>query len=85
MCGALEGMLPLMLGGLGIPSLQKQISAAANIYLDNPQNITISAFPASPVAVPVIMGAGMGNPKSLVDLLNVQITANEPVETCCKN
>ena len=85
MRGALEGMLPLMLGGLGIPSLQKQISAAANIYLDNPQNITISAFPASPVAVPVIMGAGMGNPKSLVDLLNVQITANEPVETCCKN
>jgi hypothetical protein len=85
MRGALKGMLPLMLGGLGIPDLQKQISAAANTYLDNPQNITISATPPSPVAVPVIMGAGMGDPKSLVDLLNVQITANEPVEICCKN
>jgi hypothetical protein len=85
MRGALKGMLPLMLGGLGIPSLQKQISAAASTYLDNPENITISATPSSPVAVPVIMGAGMGDPKSLVDLLNVQITANEPVESCCKN
>lgn len=74
---ALKGMLPLMLGQLGIPALQQQISAAANVYLDNPGNITITAKPAQPVAVPVIMGAGMGNPKSLVDLLNVQVTANQ--------
>ncbi|MDF1607166.1 hypothetical protein PZ897_03150 [Hoeflea sp. YIM 152468] len=77
-------MLPLMLGQLGIPALQQQISEAASVYLDNPQNLTISARPASPVAVPMIMGAGMGNPKSLVDLLNVQVTANDPVEFCCK-
>lgn len=81
---AIKGMLPLMLGQLGIPALQQQISAAANIYLDNPQNITISAKPANPVGVPVIMGAGMGDPKSLVDLLNVQVTANDPVLLCCK-
>lgn len=81
---ALKGMLPLMLGRIGIPELQKQIAAAASAYLDNPQDITITAMPASPVAVPVIMGAGMGDPKSLVDLLNVQISANKPVEICCK-
>lgn len=81
---ALKGMLPLMLGRLGIPDLQKQISAAASIYLDNPENITISATPANPVAVPVIMGASMGDPRTLVDLLNVQINANKPVEICCK-
>jgi hypothetical protein len=81
---ALKGMLPLMLGRIGIPELQKQIAAAASVYLDNPENITITAQPASPVAVPVLMGAGMGNPKSLVDLLNVQVSANKPVEVCCK-
>jgi hypothetical protein len=73
-----------MHGRIGIPELQKQIAAAASVYLDNPQDITITAMPASPVAVPVIMGAGMGDPKSLVDLLNVQIIANKPVEVCCK-
>ncbi|SOE17372.1 hypothetical protein SAMN05877838_2271 [Hoeflea halophila] len=73
---ALKGMLPLMLGQIGIPELQKQIAAAANVYLDNPQNITITAKPESPVALPVIMGAGMGDPKSLVDLLNVEVSAN---------
>jgi len=81
---ALKGMLPLMLGRLGIPELQKQISAAASIYLDNPENIMISATPANPVAVPVIMGASMGDPRTLVDLLNVQVSANKPVELCCK-
>lgn len=75
---ALKGMLPLMLGQIGIPELQRQIAAAANVYLDNPQNITITANPATPVALPMIMGAGMGDPKSLVDLLNVQISANTP-------
>ncbi|MEM5473317.1 hypothetical protein WNZ14_16425 [Hoeflea sp. AS60] len=76
---ALKGMLPLMLGQLGIPALQQQISAAASTYLDNPENLTISAIPANPVAVPVLMGAGMGDPRSLVDLLNVQVTANKPL------
>tara|TARA_R110002020_G_scaffold18931_33_gene65580 strand:- start:6494 stop:7714 length:1221 start_codon:yes stop_codon:yes gene_type:complete len=81
---SLKFMLPLMLGQLGVPALQQQIAAAANTYLDNPQTLTITAKPASPVAVPVIMGAGMGDPKSLVDLLNVEVTANKHVELCCE-
>jgi hypothetical protein len=77
---AMKGMLPLMLGQLGIPALQQQISAAANIYLDNPGSITVSARPANPVSLPVIMGAGMGDPRTLVDLLNVEVTANQPAD-----
>jgi len=77
-------LLPLMLGQLGIPALQQQISAAASVYLDNPGSFTITANPASPVAVPVIMGAGMGDPRSLVDLLNIEVSANEPTLLCCK-
>lgn len=74
---ALKGMLPLMLGQLNMPALQQQISAAANAYLDNPKSLTISASPAEPVAFPMIMGAGMGDPKQLVDLLGVTVTAND--------
>lgn len=81
---AVKFMMPLALGQLGIPALQQQISAAASVYLDNPQNIIITATPAEPVGVPVLMGAGMGDPRTLVDLLNVQVSANKPVELCCK-
>ncbi|WP_394689927.1 hypothetical protein [Hoeflea sp.] len=80
MAQAIKGMLPLMLGQLRIPALQQQISAAANIYLDNPGSITVSAKPGEPVSLPVIMGAGMGDPKALVDLLNVDVTANQPAD-----
>ena len=77
MAQAAKGMLPLVVGQLGVPALQSQIIAAANVYLENPKNLSVTAKPASPVPFPQIMGAGMGDPRQLVDLLNVQITANE--------
>lgn len=83
MAQALKGMLPLMLGRFGMPDLQAQISAAAAAFLDQPGSLSISALPAQPVAVPMIMGAAMGDPRTLVELLNVKVTANQPVETCC--
>ncbi|WP_299864597.1 hypothetical protein [uncultured Hoeflea sp.] len=83
MAQALKGMMPLMLGQLGMPDLQAQVSAAASTFLDEPGSISISALPAQSVAVPMIMGAAMGDPRGLVDLLNVKVTANQSVETCC--
>lgn len=76
MADALKGMLPLMLGQLNMPALQQQISAAAALFLDNPKSLTITAKPPAPVAVPMIMGAS-ANPQQIVDLLNVQVTAND--------
>lgn len=84
MAQALKAMMPLMLGQLGMPELQKQVSVAASAFLDNPGSFAISAIPAQPVAVPMIMGAAMGDPRQLANLLNVQVTANQPVEICCK-
>ncbi|MEQ8739290.1 MAG: hypothetical protein RID59_12145, partial [Hoeflea sp.] len=72
----LKVMIPLTAGQLGIPALQKQIAAAANTYLDNPGSLTLSAEPAEPLPFPMITGAGMGDPRSLVDLLNVEVEAN---------
>lgn len=74
---AVKGMLPLMLGQLGIPALAQQISAAANVYVDNPESLTISAAPAAPVPFSQIMGVGASDPRQLVDLLDVKVTAND--------
>lgn len=73
---SLKAMIPLTAGQLGVPALQKQIAAAANAYLDNPGSLTLSVRPSEPLPFPMIMGAGMGDPRSLVDLLNVEVEAN---------
>lgn len=77
MAQAAKGLLPFVLGRLGIPALQQQISEAANTYLDDPKNIEIKAAPEAPVPFGQIAGSAMGDPRSLADLLNVQVTANQ--------
>ena len=77
MAQSLKGMMPMMLGMMNMPDLQKQIEAAAGAYLDDPKSLTLSANPAQPLAAPQIMGAAMGDPANLVKTLNVQVTAND--------
>lgn len=77
MAQALKGMLPLALAQLGNPALQKEITAAVSTFLDDPQSLTIAAVPDEPVPFAAIMGAAMGNPQSLPDVLSVGITAND--------
>ena len=77
MAQSLKGMLPMMLGSMNMPDLQKQIEAAVNTYLDDPKSLTVSATPDQPLPAPQIMGAAMGDPANLVKTLNVQITAND--------
>ena len=59
------------------PALQQQITAAANAYFDNPESLTITAQPAEPVPFAQIMGIGATDPRQLVDLLDVKVTAND--------
>lgn len=74
---SLKGMVPLMMAQLKVPELQNQVSAAVSKYLDDPKNIEIKAAPPSPVAAPMIMGAAMGAPQTLPQLLGVTVTANQ--------
>lgn len=74
---SLKGMVPLMMAQLKVPELQNQVSEAVGKYLDNPKNIEIKAAPASPVAAPMIMGAAMGAPQTLPQVLGVSVTANQ--------
>ncbi|MBD9371760.1 hypothetical protein IB238_03770 [Rhizobium sp. ARZ01] len=77
MAQSLKGLVPLMIAQLNMPDLQNQISQAVNTYLDDPKNIKISAEPANPVPFPMIMGAAMGAPNTIPQVLGVKVTANE--------
>lgn len=74
---SLKAMAPLMMAQLNLPDLQNAVSAALTAFLDNPKSLTISAKPAAPVAFPMIMGAAMGAPNTLPQMLGATVTAND--------
>ncbi len=77
MADSLKAMTPIMLAQLNIPELQNAISAAVNTFLDDPKSLTVSAAPAKPVPFPMIMGAAMGAPNTLPQVLGVKVSAND--------
>lgn len=77
MAQSLKGLIPVMIAQLNMPDLQNQISAAANTFLDDPKSLTISAQPKEPVPFPMIMGAAMGAPQTIPQVLGVTVTAND--------
>ncbi|WP_411035242.1 hypothetical protein [Shinella sp. BYT-45] len=77
MAQSLKGLVPIMIAQLNMPELQNQISAAVNTYLDDPKSLKISAQPKEPVPFPMIMGAAMGAPQTIPQVLGVTVTANQ--------
>jgi hypothetical protein len=77
MAQSLKGLVPIMIAQLNMPDLQNQISAAVNTYLDDPKSLKISAEPKEPVPFPMIMGAAMGAPQTIPQVLGVTVTANQ--------
>jgi len=72
----LKAMTPLMLAQYNVPALQNMVSEAINVYIDNPGDLVITAAPANPVPFPMIMGAAMGAPNTLPEVLGVTVKAN---------
>ncbi|GAA3077498.1 hypothetical protein GCM10010520_25800 [Rhizobium viscosum] len=77
MADSLKAMTPIMLAQLNIPELQNAISAAVSTFLDNPKSLTIKATPDKPVAFPMIVGAAMGAPNTVPQMLGVKVSAND--------
>ncbi len=77
MADSLKAMTPIMLAQLNIPELQNAVSAAVNTFLDDPKSLTVDAAPAKPVPFPMIMGAAMGAPNTLPQVLGVKVSAND--------
>ena len=68
--------LPLMLTMIQNPAFQEKVANAAGTFLKDPQNISISVEPESPVTLLSIIGAAQMAPESLPDMLNAELTAN---------
>ncbi|MFL5017171.1 MAG: hypothetical protein ACJ8EW_13450 [Rhizobium sp.] len=77
MADSLKAMTPIMLAQLNIPELQNAVSAAVNTFLDDPKSLTVKAAPEKPVPFPTIVGAAMGAPNTLPQVLGVKVTAND--------
>jgi hypothetical protein len=77
MADSLKAMAPIMLAQLNIPELQNALSAAISTFLDDPKSLTVNAAPAKPVPFPMIMGAAMGAPNTLPQVLGVKVSAND--------
>ncbi|PDS80104.1 hypothetical protein [Rhizobium sp. L43] len=77
MADSLKTMTPIMLAQLNIPELQNAVSAAVNTFLDDPKSLTVKAAPEKPVPFPTIVGAAMGAPTTLPQVLGVKVSAND--------
>jgi hypothetical protein len=73
----IKAMTPMVLAQYNIPELQNALSQAVNAYLDNPGSFTITAQPSNAVPFPMILGAAMGAPNTLPQVLGVKVTAND--------
>lgn len=73
----IKGTLPFVLAQLGSAELSNEITQAVSAFLDDPQNLRITAAPAQPVPFAMVMAAGMVSPLELVRTLGVSVTANQ--------
>ena len=73
----LQAMLPSMLAYIQNPAFQTKVQEAVSAYLTNPENLSIVVAPQTPVPATQVMGAAMGAPQTLPEVLNLDITANQ--------
>lgn len=72
-----KAVVPFALAQLNNPELTTQASQAVSAFLDDPQNLTVSARPAQPVPFALLMATAMTTPAELTKSLGVTVTAND--------
>jgi hypothetical protein len=76
----LQFMVPMALAEVENTAFKTMVTSAVNTFIADPQNFTISVEPEEPIAFSEFEGMEAeveADPFVLVDLLNVQITANQ--------
>lgn len=73
----LSQMMPMMLAMLENPEFEKKVTDAVTTFLNAPGNLTVSADPPAPVAVPQLVGVAMMAPQTIPTVLSVDIKANQ--------
>lgn len=77
MVNQIKGIAPIMVGYLGHADFAMQATTAVNTYFDDPKSLTIAAKPEAPVSFALIAATATADPKKLLDLLAVKLTANQ--------
>jgi hypothetical protein len=70
--------LPFLLAALNNPQFQEQVATALGAFLQDPQSLSISVEPETPVTGEEIMNIVGTAPQTLPDRLNATVTANTP-------
>ncbi|WP_062212248.1 hypothetical protein [Aureimonas sp. AU12] len=70
---SLTGMMPMALTYLQNPDFQTKVAGALTNFLQNPQSLRIAIAPPAPVPATQIIGAAMGAPQTLPQVLNVDV------------
>ncbi|MBP0617334.1 hypothetical protein [Jiella mangrovi] len=73
----IEQTVPAMLSQLQNPEFQNKVSGAVSTFLKDPKSLSISIDPESPIPAMQIMGAAMGAPQTLPQVLSLDVTAND--------
>lgn len=73
----LQAMLPSMLAYIQNPAFQTKVQDAVSAYLTDPENLSIVVAPQTPVPATQVIGAAMGAPQTLPEVLKLDITANQ--------
>ncbi len=71
------GMLPVMLQPLGNPTFVDKLTAAVKSFLENGGSIRAQASPDIPVLIIQLMGAAAGSPGAIIDMLSVEVAADQ--------
>ncbi|WP_026790313.1 hypothetical protein [Pleomorphomonas oryzae] len=74
----ITGALPLLLSAIGNQPFQDKLAQGVTTFLKDPKNLTISAKPATPIALKELMSASQTAPQTLPDLLKADVLANQP-------
>ncbi|MBB3949755.1 hypothetical protein [Aureimonas jatrophae] len=68
-----KATVPLGLAYLQNPTFQAQVGEAVNDFLDNPRSIRLAIEPPAPIPATQILGAAMGAPQTLPQVLNLSV------------
>lgn len=72
-----KAVVPFALAQLNNPELTTQASQAVSAFLDDPQNLTVSARPATPVPFALLVATAMSTPLELTRSLGIAVSAND--------
>lgn len=73
MVANLSNMMPVALAYLQNPEFQAEVSTALQSFLQNPDSLRIAIAPPAPVPATQIIGAAMGAPQTLPQVLNLSV------------